>query len=108
MKNLGNMLKQAQEVQARMTQMQERLASMEVSGQAAAGMVQATLTGKGEVRKLKIDRSLIDPDEAEVLEDLVVAALNDARAKVEAAMAEEMGKVTGGLSLPAGFKLPGL
>jgi DNA-binding YbaB/EbfC family protein len=108
MKNLGNMLKQAQEVQSRMAEMQERLSAMEVSGQSAAGMVQATLSGKGEVRKLKIDRSLVDPNEVEVLEDLVVAALNDARAKVEAAMTQEMSKVTGGLSLPAGFKLPGM
>ena len=108
MKNLGNMLKQAQEVQSRMAEMQERLAAMEVAGQSAAGMVQATLSGKGEVRRLKIDPSLVDPNEIEVLEDLVVAALNDARAKVEAALAQEMSKVTGVLSLPAGFKLPGM
>ena len=107
MKNLGNMLKQAQEVQARMAEMQERLTAMEITGQAAAGMVKATLSGKGEVRKVKIDPSLVVADDVEVLEDLVVAAINDARTRVEAAMAEEMQKVTGGLPLPAGFKLPG-
>jgi hypothetical protein len=108
MKNLGNMLKQAQEMQSRMSEMQERLAAMEVSGSAGAGMVQATLSGKGEVRRVRIDPTLLKPEEAEVLEDLVVAALNDARARVEAAMAEEMQKVTGGLSLPPGFKIPGM
>lgn len=108
MKNLGNMLKQAQEVQARMAEMQERLATMEVSGQSAAGMVRATLSGKGEVRKVKIDPSLVVADDVEVLEDLIVAAINDARTRVEAAMAEEMAKVTGGLSLPPGLKLPGM
>jgi DNA-binding YbaB/EbfC family protein len=108
MKNLGNMLKQAQEVQTRMAEMQERLATMEISGQSAAGMVSATLSGKGEVRKVKIDPSLVVPDDVEVLEDLIVAAINDARTRVEAAMAEEMAKVTGGLSLPPGLKLPGM
>ena len=108
MKNLGNMLKQAQEVQTRMAEMQERLSAMEVSGQSAAGMVKATLSGKGEVRKVKIDPSLVDPKDVEVLEDLIVAAINDARTRVEAAMAEEMQKVTGGLSLPPGLKLPGM
>jgi DNA-binding YbaB/EbfC family protein len=108
MKNLGNMLKQAQEVQTRMAEMQERLSAMEVSGQSAAGMVKATLSGKGEVRKVKIDPSLVVPDDVEVLEDLIVAAINDARTRVEAAMAEEMQKVTGGLSLPPGLKLPGM
>jgi DNA-binding YbaB/EbfC family protein len=108
MKNLAGMLKQAQGMQARMTEMQDRLASMEIFGQAGAGLVQATLTGKGEVKRLKIDPSLVDPNEIEVLEDLVVAALNDARVKIEATMAEEMQKVTGGLELPGGLKLPGM
>ncbi|QXM23418.1 YbaB/EbfC family nucleoid-associated protein [Elioraea tepida] len=106
MKNLANMMKQAQEMQARMHEMQERLAQAEVEGVAGAGMVRVTMTGKGEVRRLKIDRSLVDPEEVEVLEDLVVAALADARAKSEAMVAEEMGKLTGGLALPAGLKLP--
>jgi DNA-binding YbaB/EbfC family protein len=106
MKNLANMMKQAQEMQARMQEMQDRLGQAEVDGAAGAGMVRVTMTGKGEVRRLKIDPALLDPAEVEVLEDLVVAALADAKAKSEAMVAEEMGKVTGGLNLPAGLKLP--
>lgn len=106
MKNLGNLMKQAQEMQARMQELQEQLAQAEVTGTSGAGMVQMTLNGKGEARAVKIDKSLIDPNEAEVLEDLILAAFNDARAKVEARAAEEMQKLTGGLQLPPGFKLP--
>ena len=106
MKNLGNLMKQAQEMQARMQELQEQLAQAEVTGTSGAGMVQMTLNGKGEARAVRIDKSLIDPNEAEVLEDLILAAFNDARAKVEARAAEEMQKLTGGLQLPPGFKLP--
>ncbi|WP_299394854.1 YbaB/EbfC family nucleoid-associated protein [Pelagibius sp.] len=106
MKNLGQMMKQAQEMQAKMAEMQEKLGELEVSGQAGAGMVTATLNGKSELRGLKIDPSLVDPSDVEVLEDLIVAAVNDAKAKVEVRVAEEMQKVTGGLSLPPGMKLP--
>ncbi|WP_422368889.1 YbaB/EbfC family nucleoid-associated protein [Pelagibius sp.] len=106
MKNLGQMMKQAQEMQAKMSEMQEKMAELEVSGQAGAGMVKATLNGKSELRGLKIDPSLVDPNDVEVLEDLIVAAVNDAKVKVEARVAEEMQKVTGGLSLPPGMKLP--
>lgn len=106
MKNFGQMMKQAQQMQTRMAEMQERLNEVEVTGAAAAGMVQVTLNGKGDLRKLKIDRSLVDPEETEVLEDLVVAAFNDAKARVESHVAEEMGKLTGGLKLPPGMKLP--
>ena len=106
MKNLGQMMKQAQAMQAKMAEMQEKLAELEVSGQAGAGMVTATLNGKSELRGLKIDPSLVDPSDVEVLEDLIVAAVNDAKVKVEAKVAEEMQKVTGGLSLPPGMKLP--
>jgi hypothetical protein len=86
--------------------MQEKLGQVEVSGQAGAGMVTATLNGKSELRALKIDPSLVDPNEVEVLEDLIVAAVNDAKAKVEAKVAEEMKQVTGGLDLPPGMSLP--
>ncbi len=106
MKNLGNLMKQAQQMQAKMAEMQERLATIEVTGASGGGLVQATLTGKGELRRIKIDPSLVDPKEVEVLEDLVVAAVNDARAKADASSAEEMKKLTGGLNLPAGMKLP--
>jgi nucleoid-associated protein EbfC len=106
MKNLGNMMKQAQQMQAKMAEMQERLNQVEMTGASGGGLVQATLTGKGELRKLKIDKSLADPAEIEVLEDLVVAAFNDAKARVDSHVAEEMSKLTGGLSLPPGMKLP--
>jgi hypothetical protein len=106
MKNIGQMLKQAQEMQSRMNEMQERLAEAEVSGGSGAGLVQVTMSGKGEVKRVKIDKSLIVADEAEVLEDLVMAALNDTKAKLDAYVAEEMQKLTGGLKLPPGMKLP--
>jgi DNA-binding YbaB/EbfC family protein len=106
MKNLGQMMKQAQAMQERMAEMQAALAKAEVSGQSGAGMVAVTLTGKGDLKKLKIDPSLVDPAEVEVLEDLIVAAHADAKAKLEAHLAEEMAKVTGGLNLPPGLKLP--
>ncbi len=106
MKNLGNLMKQAQEMQAKMQEMQDRLAGVEISGSSGAGMIRVTLTGKGDMREVKIDPSLFNSEDAEVVEDLIVAAFNDARAKVEAHMQEEMSKVTGGLNLPPGMKLP--
>lgn len=106
MKNLGQLMKQAQEMQARMSEMQSRLEGIEITGGAGGGMVSATLTGKGELARVKIDPSLVDPKDVEILEDLIVAAHNDAKAKLEARLAEEMGKVTGGMQLPPGLKLP--
>jgi hypothetical protein len=106
MKNLGQLMKQAQQMQAKMAEMQEQLGRMEVEGAAGGGLVRATITGKGEVKQLKIEPSLVDPREVEVLEDLIVAAINDARTKADSAAAEEMKKLTGGLNLPPGMKLP--
>jgi len=106
MKNLGQMMRQAQEMQAKMAELQEQLAATEITGVAGGGMVQVTSNGKGEMRAVKIDPALVDPNEVEVLEDLIVAAANDARAKAEAASAERMRELTGGLALPPGFKLP--
>jgi DNA-binding YbaB/EbfC family protein len=106
MKNLGNMLKEAQKLQTRMAEMQQQLAETEVTGMAGGGMVTVTLNGKHEMRKIKIDPSLADPNEMEILEDLIVAACNDAKAKIDAHLQEEMGKLTGGLPMPPGFKLP--
>jgi hypothetical protein len=106
MKNLGNMLKEAQKLQSKMAEMQAKLAETEISGAAGAGMVNVTLNGKGEMRAIKIDPSLAEPGEIEVLEDLIVAAFNDAKSRLEAQLQEEMGKLTGGMSLPPGFKLP--
>lgn len=106
MKNLGQLMKQAQEMQSKMAEMQQRLVGVEITGSAAAGMVTVVLNGKGEMRNVKIDPSLIVPAEAEVLEDLIVAAQNDARAKVDAHMQEETSKMMGGVELPPGFKMP--
>ncbi|MBM3559512.1 MAG: YbaB/EbfC family nucleoid-associated protein [Alphaproteobacteria bacterium] len=106
MKNLGALMKQAQEMQAKMAEMQERLATIEVDGAAGAGMVRVTLDGKGGLKRVTLDPSLLNPPEREMVEDLVVAAHADAKAKLEVHVAEEMASVTGGLQLPAGLKLP--
>lgn len=105
MRDIMGMMKQVQEMQGRMQAMQEELAAMEIVGEAGAGLVKVTLSGKGEVKSVKIDPSLMKPDEAEIVEDLLVAAAGDARSKVEAAMAEKMQSVTGGLPIPPGLKL---
>ena len=105
MKDLMKMMKQAQEIQGRMQKMQEDLVALEVVGQSGAGLVKVTLNGKLEVRALKIDPSLIKPDEAEMLEDLILAAFQDAKGKAETAVQAKMQEVTGGLQLPPGLKL---
>jgi nucleoid-associated protein EbfC len=106
MKNLSGLMKQAQQMQAKMAEMQSKLEGMEIEGEAGAGLVSVTLSGKGDLRRIKIDRKVIDPDDAEMLEDLIVAAHANAKQKLEAAAAAEMQKVTGGLQLPPGMKLP--
>ena len=105
MRDLMGMMKQAQELQARFQKMQEQLSEMEIDGQSGAGLVQVTLNGKGEMRRLKIDPSLMKPDEAEILEDLIIAGFQDAKAKGEASMQSKMQELTGGLPLPPGLKL---
>ena len=106
MKNLGQMMKQAQAMQTKLAEMQAELERHEVTGQSGGGMVQATMSAKGQMRRLKIDPKLVDPSDVGMLEDLVVAAINDAKTKAEAHVAEEMSKLTGGLQLPPGMKLP--
>jgi DNA-binding YbaB/EbfC family protein len=106
MKNLANMMKQASQMQEKMAELQAHLAEVEVTGASGGGMVQVTLNGKGETRRVRIDPALAKPGEIEVLEDLVVAASNDAKSKVDALTQEEMRKLTGGLNLPPGMKLP--
>ncbi len=105
MKDLMKMMKQAQELQSRMQQMQEELASLEVEGQSGAGAVRVTLNGKGEMRAVKLDPSLLKPEEVEMIEDLIVAAFQDAKAKVDVALQAKVQEVTGGLPLPPGLKL---
>ena len=105
MKDLFGMMKQAQQLQERMQQLQEELAALELSGQSGGGLVRVTMNGKGELRGVKIDPSLMKPDEAEIVEDLVVAAVADAKTKVEGQMQAKMQELTGGLPLPPGLKL---
>jgi len=106
MKNIAGLMKQASQMQAKMAEMQTKLESIEVDGAAGAGMVTVMLSGKGEMKRVKIDPKLVDPADVEMLEDLIVAAHTDAKRKLEAVTAEEMQKVTGGLQLPPGMKLP--
>jgi DNA-binding YbaB/EbfC family protein len=106
MKNLGQMMKQAQEMQAKMQEMQDKLVEIEILGSSGASMVTVRLNGKGDMLGMKIDPSLFNSDDAEVVEDLIVAAFSDAKAKLEARVAEEMSKITGGLQLPPGMSLP--
>lgn len=106
MKNLGQMMKQAQQIQQKMADMQNELEALEVVGKSGGGMCQVTLSGKGEAKKVLIDPSLVSPDDAEVLEDLIVAAINDARAKSDELAREKMQEITGGLPLPPGMQLP--
>ena len=106
MKNLGNMLKQAQQMQSKMAEMQDRLSEIELDGQSGAGLVRITVNGKGELKRVKLSKDAVDPNDVEVLEDLIVAAFNDAKAKIEGVVAEETQKLMGGLKLPPGMKLP--
>ncbi|HYE50243.1 MAG TPA: YbaB/EbfC family nucleoid-associated protein [Azospirillaceae bacterium] len=106
MKNIGQMMKQAQQMQAKMQEMQAKLGEMEATGQSGAGMVTVVVNGKGELRRIKLDKSVVDPEDTEVLEDLILAAFNDAKTKVESQIAEETAKLMGGLKLPPGMKLP--
>ena len=106
MKNLAGLMKQAQQIQSKMQEMQEQLTHLELSGEAGAGLVRVTLNGKGEMRSLTIDPKVVDPSDTEMLQDLIVAAHRAAREKIDAASQTEMQKVTGGLQLPPGMKLP--
>lgn len=105
MKNISDLMKQAGELQSKMTEMQSAMDEIEIEGVSGGGMVRVTLSGKGQMRGLKIDPE-IARDDIEVLEDLIVAAHNDAKSKSEVRMQEEMQKLTGGLALPPGFKMP--
>jgi nucleoid-associated protein EbfC len=105
MKDLMKMMKQAQELQSRMQKVQEELAALEIEGQSGAGAVRVTLNGKGEMRALRIDPDIMKPNEAEIVEDLIIAAFQDAKTKVESAMQARMQEIAGGLPLPPGLKL---
>ena len=106
MKNIAQMMKQAQEMQEKMAEMQDSLVAIEIEGVAGAGLVTIVLNGKGAMQRLKIDPSLVKPEDAEILEDLIIAAHNDAKSKIEMRVQEETQKLMGGLPLPAGMKFP--
>lgn len=106
MQNIGKLMKQAQQMQKKMQDVQAKLDEMTVEGSAGGGMINVVMTCKGEVKKLTIDPSLVDKEEIEMLEDLITAALNDAKVKGQTLMDEEMASVTGGMGLPSGMKLP--
>ncbi len=104
--NIAKMMKQAQEMQAKLGQMQAQMEATEFEGQSANGAVKLTLTGKGKMTKIALDASVVNAAEKDMLEDLIMLAHNDAKNKADAALADAMGSVTSGLNLPPGMKLP--
>ena len=106
MTDFNNMLKQAQELQKKMADAQKKVEELEAEGTSGGGLVKVKINGKNITMSINIDDSLILKDEKEILEDLIVAALNDARENVQKKIAEEMNSLTGGLKLPPGMKLP--
>ncbi|QMV13823.1 YbaB/EbfC family nucleoid-associated protein [Vibrio spartinae] len=102
---MGNLMKQAQQMQDRMQKLQEEIANMEVTGEAGAGLVKVTMTGGHSVRRVEIDESLME-DDKEMVEDLVAAAFNDAARRIEETQKDKMSSVTGGMQLPPGMKMP--
>jgi DNA-binding YbaB/EbfC family protein len=105
LKDLGGLMQQAQQMQAKVQELQTQLERTEIIGSSGAGLVKVTVNGRNETRKVEIDASLFKPEDKGVVEDLVVAAANDARGKVEAMVQEQMKSITGGLPLPPGFKI---
>lgn len=106
MTNINNMMKQAQELQKKMSEAQKKVEELEAEGTSGGGLIKITLDGKNLVKSVSIDESLISKDEVEILEDLIVAAFNDGKEKIQRKIADEMSSVTGGLQLPPGFKMP--
>ena len=105
MKDVMGMMKKVQEMQSKMTALQQELETIEVEGAAGAGLVRVVMTAKGALKSAAIDPGLLNPDEKEILEDLVVAAVNDAKGKAERLTQERMADLTAGLPIPPGMKL---
>ena len=105
MKNFAQMMKQAQELQGHMAELQGEIEQLEIEGRSGGGLVAVTLNGKGEMRAVNIDASLLKPGDGAIIEDLIVAAHNDAKGKIESALQDKMKDLTGGLPLPPGLKL---
>lgn len=104
--NFNNMMKQAQELQKKMSEAQKKVESLEAEGTSGGGLIKIIIDGKNNVRSVKIDDSLISKDDIEILEDLILAAFNDGKEKIQKKISDEMSSVTGGLQLPPGFKMP--
>ncbi|MGH8176752.1 MAG: YbaB/EbfC family nucleoid-associated protein [Steroidobacter sp.] len=104
--NIGDMMKQAQQLQANMQRAQAEIAALEITGEAGGGMAKVTMTGKHEVRRVSLDASIVSGDDKEMLEDLIAAAINDAVQKVERTTQERMSSLMGGMKLPPGMKMP--
>lgn len=104
--NIQKMMKQAQQMQSKLGELQAEMEAREFEGMAGGGAVKITLTGKGQMVKIVLEKSLMNPEESDMVEDLIVVAHRDAKDKADAAMADAMGTLTGGLNLPAGIKLP--
>lgn len=105
MKGMGDIMKQAQKMQEEMQRVQQEIANAEVLGESGAGLVTIVMTGRHDVKRVSIDSSLMEEDK-EILEDLIAAAVNDAVRKVESDSQQRMAKVTGGMQMPPGFKMP--
>jgi DNA-binding YbaB/EbfC family protein len=106
MKNIGDMMRKAQDVQKRLGDMQENLSNTEITGQSGGGMVSVTLNGKGETKAVKLDAKVVDPTDIAMLEDLIIAAYTDAHTKIQQHVEGETQKIMGGIAMPPGFKLP--
>jgi DNA-binding YbaB/EbfC family protein len=100
MKGMGNMMKQAQQLQSKMMKLQEELADRTVDSSSGGGMVKVTANGRQQIISIQIEKEVVDPDDVEMLQDLVLAAINDALAKAQEMVSSEMGKLTGGLNIP--------
>ena len=104
--DIGKLMQQAGEMQTKMQELQEKIAEMEITGEAGAGMVKVVMNGKGYAKSVSVDPSLIADGQAEILEDLIAAAINDAKSKIDTQGQEKMQELTAGLPLPPGMKLP--
>lgn len=104
--NFNNMMKQAQELQKKMAEAQKKVESLEAEGTSGGGLIKIIIDGKNNVRSVKIDESLISKEDIEILEDLILAAFNDGKEKIQKKISDEMGSITCGLQLPPGFKMP--
>ena len=104
--NFNNMMKQAQDLQKKMAEAQKKVESLEAEGTSGGGLIKIIIDGKNNVKSVKIDESLISKEDVEILEDLILAAFNDGKEKIQKKISDEISSITGGLQLPPGFKMP--